>query len=107
VGALKRLFGAKRLAAIDGAVQRPFAPLAISPSIFTLCVPPLLSGAVSAQERPQVPAQFRQWMGGEAVFACPTCRAPLPAQPTNDELCCTNGHRWSTREGIYDFKTPA
>jgi ubiquinone/menaquinone biosynthesis C-methylase UbiE len=97
VGALKRLFGAKRLASIDGAVQRPFAPLAISPSIFALCVPPLLSGAVSAQER---------GLGGEVLFACPTCRAPLPLQPANDELCCANGHRWSTREGIYDFKTP-
>jgi SAM-dependent methyltransferase len=101
-GALKRLFGAKRLAAIDGVVQRPLAPLAVSPSMFTLCTPtplapPLLSRAVPSQER---------GAGGEAVFACPTCRAPLSAQPSNDELCCVNGHRWSMREGIYDFKTP-
>src|SRR5512136_1658977 len=39
LGALKRLFGAQRLAAIDGVVQRPFAPLALAPSIFTLCTP--------------------------------------------------------------------
>ncbi len=102
-GALKRLVGAKRLAAIDGVVQRPLAPVAVSPSMFALCFPtplalPLLSRAVPAQER---------GAGGEAVFACPTCRTPLPAQPSNDELCCVNGHRWSTREGIYDFKTPA
>jgi ubiquinone/menaquinone biosynthesis C-methylase UbiE len=92
LGALKRFFGAQRLAAIDGALQRPFAPLAISPSIFTLCTPTPDPSPVAAQ--------------GRGVFACPTCRASLPAQPINDELCCPNGHCWSTRDGIYDFKTP-
>jgi ubiquinone/menaquinone biosynthesis C-methylase UbiE len=96
LGALKRLFGAQRLAAIDGAVQRPFAPLAISPSIFILCAPPLLHGKCTVQER---------GLGGK-VFACPLCRSPLPAQPIDDELDCPHGHRWSVREGIYDFKTP-
>ena len=91
LGALKRLFGAQRLAAIDGAVQRPLAPLAVAPSMFTLCSPS--PDAIQARGR-----------GGE-VFACPTCRAPLPIQPSADELRCANGHRWSTREGIYDFKT--
>jgi SAM-dependent methyltransferase len=93
LGALKRLFGAQRLAAIDGAVQRPFAPFAISPSIFTLCSP----SPEVIQER---------GLGGEIVFACPACHLPLPAQPVNDELRCANGHRWSTREDIYDFKMP-
>ena len=95
LGALKRLFGAQRLASIDGAVQRPFAPLAIAPSMFTLCspYPPTSSPETGEEEK-----------GGE-VFACPTCRAPLPAHPINDELCCANGHHWSTRDGIYDFKT--
>jgi ubiquinone/menaquinone biosynthesis C-methylase UbiE len=97
LGALKRLFGAKRLASIDGAVQRPFAPLAISPSMFTLCTPHPLDPPLLFQER---------GMGGEVVFACPTCRSPLPAQPVDDELSCPNDHRWSTREGILDFKTP-
>jgi hypothetical protein len=91
VGALKRLFGARRLAAIDGTLQRPLAPLAIAPSMLTLCTPTPGPSPVSQ---------------GRGVFACPTCRAPLPAQPANDELCCANGHRWSVREGIYDFKTP-
>jgi SAM-dependent methyltransferase len=96
IGALKRLFGAKRLAAIDGAVQRPFAPLAIAPSMFTLCSPHSPTPSPVSGEGEQ---------GGE-VFACPICHVPLPAQPINDELCCANGHCWSTREGIYDFKTP-
>jgi ubiquinone/menaquinone biosynthesis C-methylase UbiE len=98
VSALKRLLGAQQLAAIDGAVQRPFAPLAIAPSMFTLCSPHFLTPSPGIGEGEE---------GGEAVFACPTCRAPLPSQPINDELCCANGHRWSVREGIYDFKTPA
>jgi len=102
IGALKRLFGAQRLAAIDGALQRPLAPLSVAPSIFALCAlhsptPGLLSSRVSAQESgPE----------SEAIFACPTCRAPLPAQPVHDRLHCANGHRWSVRGGIYDFKTP-
>ncbi len=94
VNALKRLFGAMRLAAIDGALQRPFAPLAISPSMFVLCAPaPELA-------RPQESGP------GHELFVCPTCRTLLPAQPGNNELRCANGHHWSTREGIYDFKTP-
>jgi SAM-dependent methyltransferase len=96
MGALKRLFGAKRLAAIDGALQRPLASLAVAPSMFTLCSP-----------HPQTPSPVSgEGEKGGAVFACPTCRAPLPTLPTNDELCCANGHRWSARDAIYDFKTP-
>ena len=92
LGALKRLFGAKRLAAIDGALQRPLAALALSPSMFVLDhLPPL------------VPPVKRGGQRGE-LFACPTCRLPLPAQPVDDELGCANGHRWSTRDGIFDFK---
>jgi ubiquinone/menaquinone biosynthesis C-methylase UbiE len=94
VSALKRLLGAKRLASIDGVLQRPFAPLAISPSMFVLCSPPLDASRHQGKKL------------GDETFACPTCRVPLPVHPTNDELRCANGHRWSTREGIYDFKTP-
>ncbi|HET7375756.1 MAG TPA: class I SAM-dependent methyltransferase, partial [Anaerolineae bacterium] len=52
---LKKLLGAERLAAIDGAWQRPLAPLAISPSLFVRC-----QGG-----RPSDPTQ--------ALFKCPTC----------------------------------
>lgn len=89
-GALKRLLGAKRLAAIDGALQRPLAALTLSPSLFVLGITPSPSQAEGR---------------GEALFACPTCRWPLPAQPVADELGCANGHRWSTRDGLFDFKT--
>ncbi len=93
LGALKRLFGAKRLAAIDGALQRPLAPLAISPSMFVLnSVPSPVGGGGRVAP-------------GEGLFACPTCRQPLPAHAVDDELRCANGHRWSTRDGVYDFKS--
>jgi len=94
LGALKRLFGARRLAALDGALQRPLAALAISPSMFALNQkPPLAVSRLRGEDR-----------GG--VFVCPLCREPLPAAPVGDELRCVNGHRWSTRDGLYDFKTP-
>jgi ubiquinone/menaquinone biosynthesis C-methylase UbiE len=91
LGALKRLFGAKRLAAIDGALQRPLASLAISPSMFVRCVLP----------SPHV----GRGAGGEgmALFKCPTCSEPLAS--TDEELRCINNHRWSTANGIYDFRT--
>jgi ubiquinone/menaquinone biosynthesis C-methylase UbiE len=96
LGAMKRLFGAKRLAAIDGALQRPLASLAVAPSMFTLCSPHSPTPSPGTGEGEQ---------RGE-VFACPTCRVPLPAQPVAAELRCANGHRWPVRDGIYDFKTP-
>ncbi len=95
LGMLKRLFGAKRLAAFDGALQRPLAALAISPSMF------VLGNSPSPDEQHQ-----ERGTGGE-VFACPTCHLPLPAQPVDNELVCANGHRWSTQDGVYDFKTPS
>jgi ubiquinone/menaquinone biosynthesis C-methylase UbiE len=84
LGVLKRLFGAQHLAAIDGALQRPLALLAISPSMFVLC----------RGERPSAPT--------ETLFKCPSCREPLTS--VEAELRCDNGHHWSTHDGIYDFR---
>lgn len=86
LGALKRLIGARRLAALDGALQRPLAALAISPSLFALCQTPGDAAAVN-----------------EVLFVCPQCRRPLSA--VGDELRCANGHRWSARDGVYDLKS--
>lgn len=38
-------------------------------------------------------------------FACPLCRAPLPA-PQEERLPCSCGAVWAVRDGIYDFKEP-
>lgn len=81
---LKKFFGAKRLAAIDGALQRPLAPLALAPSMFVRC----------RGGRPSAPTA--------TLFKCPACREPLSS--TDAELRCVNGHRWSTAEGIFDFR---
>lgn len=87
LGLFKRLFGAQRLAAIDGALQRPLAPLALAPSLFVLCNSSSFAGN----------------RGGEGLFKCPACGLPLTDQ-SNDELQCANQHRWSKRDGIYDFR---
>jgi SAM-dependent methyltransferase len=103
LGALKRLFGARRLAAIDGALQRPLAALALSPSMFMLGITPSPSQGEGWGEG-IAPSPSQGEGRGEGLFACPTCRLPLPAQPIDDELCCANGHRWPARDGILDFK---
>jgi ubiquinone/menaquinone biosynthesis C-methylase UbiE len=89
LGALKRLFGAKRLAAIDGLLQRPLAPLAIAPSMFVRCV---------ARGKGQGASNV------ESLFKCPTCHESLSS--INEELRCVNHHRWSTSNGLYDFRNP-
>lgn len=88
VGLLKRLFGAKRLAALDGALQGPLAPLAISPSQFVLCrVRP-------GEQRDTAPG----------LFKCPECGSSDWSEGL-ESLACGNGHRWSVRDGIYEFRT--
>jgi ubiquinone/menaquinone biosynthesis C-methylase UbiE len=86
LGPLKRLFGAKRLASIDGVLQRPLAPLAISPSQFVKC-----------RARAGSPARSSE------LFKCPECGS-LTWTEAADTLTCANGHRWSTRDGVHDFR---
>jgi hypothetical protein len=87
VGALKRLLGAKTLAAIDGALQRPLAPLALSPSVFVQCEARRENSASRAAD----------------LFKCPDCGSNEWAE-SPDVLTCANGHGWSTRDGVYDFR---
>jgi ubiquinone/menaquinone biosynthesis C-methylase UbiE len=97
---LKKLFGAKRLAAIDGALQRPLAPCAISPSMFVRCRASSPAGASSTLQLKADEAEIE----GVGLFKCPMCHAALVAA-SDEELHCANGHRWSTRDGIYDFRS--
>ncbi len=104
LGAFKRLFGAKRLAAIDGALQHPLAPLAISPSMFVLCRHPAPAG-VSLTSRLSIESETdRGGDRGEGLFKCPACNEPLSS--AESELHCVNDHRWSTAGGIFDFRSP-
>jgi SAM-dependent methyltransferase len=89
VGALKRLFPARVLAALDGLLQAPTAPLKLGPSIFLKTVVDAPPAAVSA-----------------LLFRCPECHTALP-EALGEVLNCPGcGRRWSRQGGIYDFKTP-
>jgi len=94
VGVLKRWFGAKALASIDGLLQRPLGPLGLSPSQFVRC-------QVSSAKYP-VPGAKRH-VQAAGLFKCPAC-ASIEWTESPDELMCAGGHRWSTQDGVYDFR---
>lgn len=89
VGAVKRLIPASVLVALDSALQKPTAGLAIAPSIF--------SRAVSGK-----PGAARL---NPELWRCPRCHAaPLRAGAT--EMACPEcGTVVRQVEGIWDFKT--
>lgn len=87
VGMLKRLFGAKRLAAIDGALQRPLAWSTIAPSVFVEC------GLRRGEQRPAL----------NGLFKCPECSS-LEWNESEGTLMCAQGHRWEKKQGVYDFR---
>jgi len=87
IGALKRVLGARALAAIDGRLQRPLAPLELSPSQFVKCQ---VSGAKFVE-----PAT--------GLFKCPECGSTAWSE-SPDALTCANGHGWSGHDGVYDFR---
>ncbi len=86
---LKRLVPASTLAALDGAVQQVGARWKLAPSVFVRCTVPGASPA-------NLPAE---------LFQCPRCAGELA--PAKDSLDCSAcGRRWSTQDGLYDFKEP-
>lgn len=86
---LKRLVPANALAAADGAVQGVGALWKLTPSVFVRCAAP---GARPAS----LPID---------LFRCPQCAGGLT--PSEEAVLCTAcGQRWSTRDGLYDFKEP-
>ena len=87
MGALKRLFPAKFLAALDSLVQWTGSFAQVSPSVFT-------------RNRTIKPGEART---GEGLFACPACGAPLPFLQA-DLTCGQCGRTWPFQDGIYDFR---
>jgi SAM-dependent methyltransferase len=94
LGALKRVFGARALAVLDGLLQRPLAPLAITPSQFLKC--DLRTAAIAGR------ADSRLSPSG-GLFKCPEC-ASADWTELPGALACANGHRWSVQDGVYDFR---
>ena len=86
---LKRLVPTRLLAGLDGLLQRPLAPLHLSPSIFLRCRATGDAGTPSP-ERP--------------LFRCPRCRtADLREEP--DRLVCRHcGTPWLVIDGIHRFR---
>ncbi|MBN1399485.1 MAG: class I SAM-dependent methyltransferase [Anaerolineae bacterium] len=87
---LKRIFPIAWLSAIDGALQRPFAPWAIGPSQF------VRSRAIKSGE-PGVVSR-------EALFRCPRCGYE-PLDAAHGGLTCPDCKAlWPLEHGIYLFK---
>lgn len=90
LGLLKRLAPAAFLAALDSLAQPTGRWWQFTPSVFV------------ASDHPQA---------GEAAppgafFACPRCRAALPAAENGRLLCPGCGRAWRVDDGLYDFKEP-
>lgn len=86
---LKRLVPARTLAAADGALQEIGARWMLTPSIFVRCSTPGVAAAFLPEE----------------IFRCPKCASQLAAAADSLD-CAACGSRWSTRDGLYDFKEP-
>ena len=87
---LKRLIPARILAALDGCLQRPTAPLKLGPSVFLEAIP--------AAELPT--------RESAALLRCPLCHSTNLRRQESVLLCQGCGRAWPIEEGIYDFKTP-
>jgi SAM-dependent methyltransferase len=85
---LKRLFPARTLAAVDGAIQDIGAMWKLSPSVFV---------------RAQAPATNPVATPG-AFFLCPVCRSALITESSDAVTCDRCGRVWPMRDGIYEFK---
>lgn len=91
IAMLKRLIPPETLATLDGWLQRPLAPLKLTPSIFLRA---RTQGGASTSET------------SRQLLCCPTCRSTRLYRESETLLCQDCGRRWSTAGGIYDFKQP-
>ncbi len=88
---LKRLISPSSLAALDGLLQGPAAPLKLAPSVFVW----------ARAEKGDAQAE------GVGFFRCPGCHSTDLIE-TEEALTCQGcGRAWVIDDGIYDFKQPA
>lgn len=87
---LKRSLATPLLARLDGLLQRPLAPLRLSPSIFLRC----RASGDAGQPAP-----------GRPLFRCPRCHAAdLEASAPDRLLCRRCGASWPIIDGIHHFR---
>ena len=87
---LKRAFSPQALAAVDGWLQVPLAPLKLGPSIFVEAVPQGKDPIVDSQ----------------ALFRCPRCHSTDLEEERTALVCQECGCAWAINDGIYDFMGP-
>jgi len=90
IGWLKRHVPARILATAERWLQQPTAWLKCTPSMF------VRSSTAVARVAPTA----------ATLFCCPRCRNQHLAPETDVLLCASCGSRWSTADGIYDFREP-
>ncbi len=90
LAALKRIFPARLLAAMDGWLQGPLAPLKCTPSMF-------LETRLPGDPTSEVSTQ---------LLCCPHCGSERLGREAEAVACPACGCRWSTANGIYDFREP-
>jgi SAM-dependent methyltransferase len=90
IGLLKRMVPARLLATVDGLLQEPAARLKLTPSMFVQAHASGNSTTASADH----------------IFRCPRCGSWNLARGSGALTCHGCGRRWSTADGIYDFREP-
>ena len=90
LGLFKRLVPAGLLAALDSMAQPTGRWWQLTPSVFIASDHPPAGEAASPH----------------AFFACPHCRAALPAAEDGALLCSGCGRAWRVEDRFYDFKEP-
>jgi ubiquinone/menaquinone biosynthesis C-methylase UbiE len=88
--ALKQTVPPRLLAALDGLLQRPLAPLKPTPSVF-LHARRDASAAVAPVD---------------GFFRCPACHSADLSAGSGELVCQSCTHRWPIVDGIYDFRWP-
>ncbi|MDI7274818.1 MAG: class I SAM-dependent methyltransferase [Anaerolineae bacterium] len=87
---LKRLVPARALVALDGLLQRPLAPLRLTPSIFLRC---------------RATGDAGQPSPGRPLFRCLRCHATALDSDRPDRLLCRAcGTAWPITGGIHHFR---
>jgi ubiquinone/menaquinone biosynthesis C-methylase UbiE len=87
---LKQTVPLRVLAALDGLLQRPLAPLKLSPSVFL--------HARRKGDAPTAPVGV--------FFNCPACHSAGLTAAEDSLVCQGCGQRWPVTDGIYDFRWP-